>query len=131
MTGEAAALALEDHAPARGVAALHVRRIERIHVAQVCGDPCHLGVVERKRRHTGRLRAGPDEARQLRIRSRIAELPTAQVDAANRVALNAVAGDTTRRIQAGAVGNIHIRILSVMQLICRVRLQPGVAGRLC
>src|SRR5215203_2927986 len=73
MTCDTAALALEDGAPARGIAALHVGRVEGIHVPQIGGNTSQLGVVERERRHPCRGRAGPDEARQLRIGRCIAE----------------------------------------------------------
>src|SRR5688572_1258349 len=98
MTGGAATLAFEDSTAARRVASLNTRRIEGVHVAQIRGDAGHLRVVERKRRHACRLRAGSDEAREFVVSGCVAELAAAQVDAGNRVALDPVARDASRRI---------------------------------
>ena len=101
MTRCAAALAFEDGAAARRVAGLHRRGVERVHVAQIGDDAGHLGVVERERRHPRGLRTGPDESREIVVGRRVPELAAAQVDAADRVALCAVARDASRRVQAG------------------------------
>jgi hypothetical protein len=69
-----------------------------------------------KRRHARRLRAGADEARQIGVGDRVAEFPAAKVDAADRVALSAVTRDASRRVQAGAVRDVDVRILGIVQL---------------
>ena len=115
------AFAFEDRAAASDVARLHGGGVERVHVAKIGDDARHLGVVQRKGRHAGGWRAGPDEAREVAIGERVAELAAAQIDAADRIALRAVAGCASRRVEARAVGDIDVGILAVVQLLRPLR----------
>ena len=121
MARDAAAFALEHRAAARDVAGLDRRRVERVHVAKVGDDAGHLGVVERERRHPRGLRPGPDEAGELVVGDRVPELAAAQVDAADRVALRAVAGHASRRVEARPIRDVDVWILAVVNRRRRLR----------
>ena len=114
MTTDAAALAAEDRAPSRKVAGLHRGRVERVHVAEVRDDAGHLGGVQDKRGHAGR-RTRSNEAFEIPIDDRVTKRPAAQVDAADRVALRAVAGDAPGCVQRRPVRNVGVGILAVVQ----------------
>ncbi len=114
MTTGAAALAAEDRAPPGRVTGLHRRRVERVHVAKVRDDARHLGGIQDERGHAGR-RTRPDEAFEIPVDHRVAKRPAAQVDAADRVALRAVAGDAPGCVQRRPVRNVRVGILAVVQ----------------
>src|SRR5436309_3204883 len=62
----AGALADENGAPARDVSGLHRRRVERVHVAEVRDDACHIGIVECEGGHAGRG-TGSDKSLEIAI----------------------------------------------------------------
>ncbi len=104
--------------PRSDVAGLHRGRVERVHVAKVGDDARHVGVVERKGRHPGGLRAGPDEAGEVAIGDGVSILAAAQIHAADSVTLSAVADGAASRVEARAVRDIDVGILAIVELGC-------------
>src|SRR4030095_7535281 len=110
MARAAGAFAVEDRPAARGIAPFHRGGVESVHVTEIGDDARHVGIVERERRAARGPRGGSGEPRHGGIGDRVAEFSAAQVDPADRIALRAMTGDTSRRIEGGAMRDIHVWI---------------------
>ena len=82
-------------------------------------------VIERKGRHPGGLRAGPDEAGEVAIGDGVAERAAAQVHAGDRITLSAVTGCAARSVEARTMCDIDVGILTVVELGSLLRRQHG------
>ena len=90
--------------------------------------PASLGRVELERQHPGARDAGGDDAREILVGDRVAELAAAQIDAADAVAVRAVAGRALRVVEARAVGDVGRRVFAGMRgLILRRQTTAGTA----
>ena len=87
---------------------LDAPRRRSVHVAEIGDTPAISAVSSANGCMPGR-RAGPDEARQVLIGDRVAELAAAQRHAADLVTLRTVADDALRRVDLKAVGDVRRR----------------------
>ena len=70
--------------------------------------------VELERLHAGAGNAGRDDADEFLIGHRVPELAAAQIDAADAVAVGAVAGRALRVVEPRAVGDVGRRVFTWM-----------------